>query len=236
MRYSDEDLRRMKVRRRELVAEYGDKGQHHPMGRMIGGLNPAAQELHVLRGKIAEAEHERRGPAPILTELPGSRRGYGLKFAIEYQGRRGKLGTDNFGRWYIIVGEGSEANIAASDFKTKSEAAKAFARLSGATREGATRHHATKKSPSQLQREIDEVLAQAGPTHPRSTHATKQKRYRLVIASPTGRYSERDFTATKKQALDEARRELEYGATYVRLDSDVDFLRGTYKQVAEFRK
>jgi hypothetical protein len=158
MRYSDEELRRMKARRRELVTEYGDKGQHHPMGRMIGGLNPAAQELYVLRGKIAEAESERRGPSPVLTPRPGSKGGYGLKFDIEHQGHRGKLGTDNFGRWYVILGEGSEANVIASDFKTKSEAAKAFARLSGATREGAPRHHATKKSSAQLQREIDEAL------------------------------------------------------------------------------
>jgi len=158
MRYSDEELRRMKARRRELVTEYGDKGQHHPMGRMIGGLNPAAQELYALRGKITEAENERRGPSPVLTPRPGSKGGYGLKFDIEYQGHHGKLGTDNFGRWYIIIGEGSEANVVASDFKTKNEAAKAFAKLSGATREGATRHHATKKSPAQLQREIDEVL------------------------------------------------------------------------------
>jgi hypothetical protein len=158
MRYSDEELRRMKASRRELVTEYGNKGQHHPMGRMIGGLNPAAQELHVLRGKIAEAESERRGPSPVLTPRPGSKGGYGLKFDIEHQGHRGKLGTDNFGRWYVIIGEGSEANVIASDFKTKSEAAKAFVRLSGATREGATRHHATKKSSAQLQREIDEVL------------------------------------------------------------------------------
>jgi len=155
MRYSDEELRRMKARRRELVAEYGDKGQHHPMGRMIGGLNPAAQELYALRGKIAGAESERRAPTPVLTPRPGSKGGYGLKFDIEYQGRRGKLGTDNFGRWYVIVGEGSEANMIASDLKTKSEAAKAFARLS----KGAV-HHATKKTPpAQLQCEIDEVLA-----------------------------------------------------------------------------
>lgn len=79
MRYSDEDLLRMKARRRELVAEYGDKGQHHPMGRMI-------------------------------------------------------------------VGEGSEANVVASDFKTKSEAAKAFARLSKTQPfMTASAHHATTK-------------------------------------------------------------------------------------------
>jgi len=180
------------------------------MGRMIGGLNPAAQELHVLRGKIAEAESERRGPSPVLTPRPGSKGGYGLKFDIEYQGRRGKLGTDNFGRWYVIIGEGSEANVVASDFKAKSEAAKAFARLSGATREGATRHHATKrsrsqaalvddvasayefvdrlkhghrtkKSPAQLQREIDEALAK-----PRAVRAHSTKKV-AGFARPAGR-------------------------------------------------
>lgn len=130
MRYSDEDLRRMKARRRELVAEYGDKGQHHPLGRMIGGLNPAAQELYRLRGQIAEAESERRGPRPVLTEIPGSKRGYGLKFNIEYQGRRGKLGTDNFGRWYVVASEGSAANVIATSLKTRGEAAKAFVKLS----------------------------------------------------------------------------------------------------------
>jgi len=133
MQYSDEELRHMKARRRELVEKYGDKGQHHPMGRLIGGLNPAAQELYLLRGKIAKAESERRGPSPVLTPRPGSGSGYGLKFDIEYQGRRGKLGTDNFGRWYVVVGEGSDADVIGRDFKTKGEAAKAFTRLSGST-------------------------------------------------------------------------------------------------------
>lgn len=171
MRYSDEELRRMKARRRELVAEYGDKGQHHPMGRMIGGLNPAAQELHVLRGKIAEAEGARRGPQPVMTPLPGSKGRYGLKFDIEYQGRRGKLGTDNFGRWYIVIGEGSEAGMIASDLKTKGEAAKAFARLSKA-QASEIMHHATKKPPAQLQREINEALAKEPVFKTRTTQKT----------------------------------------------------------------
>ena len=175
MRYSDEELRRMKTRRRELVSEYGGKGQHHPMGRMIGGLNPAAQELHGLRGKIAEAESERRKPSPVLTPRPGSKGGYGLKFDIEYQGRRGKLGTDNFGHWYVIIGEGSEANVVASGFKTKGEAAKAFARLSAARE-----HQATKKSPAQLQREIDEVLARPLVQSSYSVHTPEWERERLV--------------------------------------------------------
>lgn len=150
MRYSDEELRRMKARRRELVATYGDKGQHHPMGRMIGGLNPAAQELYVLRGRIVQAEGERRGPSPVLTLISGSKGRHGLKFDIDYQGRRGKLGTDNFGRWYVVVGEGSDADVIASDLRTKGEATKVFVRLSGV--------YTTKKTAAQLAREIVEVI------------------------------------------------------------------------------
>lgn len=81
----------------------------------------------------------------------------------------------------------------------------------------------------------------AGKKRARSSHATKkpaakQKRYRLVIAGPTGRYTERELTATKAKALAEARRELEYGAVYVRVDTDVDPLHRTYTQVTELRK
>lgn len=93
-----------------------------------------------------------------MTPLPGSKSGYGLKFDIAYQGRRGKLGTDNFGLWYIVSGDGAEADII-GDFKTKGEAARAFARLSKT--HSSMRTVATKKpSSAQLQREIDQALAE----------------------------------------------------------------------------
>jgi hypothetical protein len=78
-----------------------------------------------------------------------------------------------------------------------------------------------KKTAAQLNREIAEAL---------------KKRYRLVIAGPTGRYTESHFTATKDEALAQARRELDQGAVYVRVDTDVDHLYGTSTLVAEMRK
>ena len=62
-----------------------------------------------------------------------------------------------------------------------------------------------------------------------------QKRYRLVIADPVGRYSESEFTATEDEALAQARRELDQGASYVRVDTDVDHLHRTCTPVAEMR-
>ena len=82
--------------------------------------------------------------------------------------------------------------------------------------------HATKKSATPR-------------TRSRSAAAT-QKRYRLVIAGPTGRYTESEFTATKDEALAQARRELEQGAVWVRVDTDVDHLQRTYTPVTEMRK
>lgn len=59
-------LARLKTERAELLALYGDKGQRHPMARMIGGLNPAAQRLYVVRGQIAELTKRLKASAPIV--------------------------------------------------------------------------------------------------------------------------------------------------------------------------
>jgi hypothetical protein len=79
-----------------------------------------------------------------------------------------------------------------------------------------------KKTAAQLEREIAEALA--------------KKRYRLVIAGPTGRYTESHFTTTKDDALAQARRELERGAVHVRVESVDDALWGNYTPIAQFRK
>lgn len=206
MRYSDEDLRRMKARRRELVADWGDKGQRHPMARAIGGLNPAAQELHRLRGQIAEAERERRGPAPRLTEIPGRKRSYGLKFDIEYVGRRGKLGTDNFGRWYVVVGEGPEATFAAGDFKTRGEAAKAFVQLSKSSERDRDRRPLTINAPAQA------TILWIGSTGGVKGYGTApnyvsaERLVKMGLAKRAyGRQGQYQLTALGKQAYDELR-------------------------------
>jgi hypothetical protein len=38
-------LKELRAERTELIRQYGDKGQRHPQGWLIGGLNPAAQRL-----------------------------------------------------------------------------------------------------------------------------------------------------------------------------------------------
>lgn len=218
MRYSDEDLRRLKARRRELVREYGDKGQRHPMGRMIGGLNPAAQELHRLRGQINEAEHERRGPAPRLTEIPGTKSHYGLKFDIDWQGRHGKLGTDNFGRWYVVVGEGREAqaledeNGHVAHFKTKGEAAKAFARLSRTPQRDARRRSRTPRRDRVRHAHATEAahLGLSGLTEGQKSIARREVRAAARESLRTGenwqvnalyRLRERGFSTKQAQSL-----------------------------------
>ncbi len=57
-----ERLERLRAERAALIATYGPKGQKHPMTRQIGGLNPAASRLFVLRGEIARLEKQ-AGPA-----------------------------------------------------------------------------------------------------------------------------------------------------------------------------
>lgn len=98
-----DELRALRAERAQLIREYGSRGQYHPSARMIGGLNPAAQRLHLLRQKIARIEQERRAPRAELEEISGTRGRYGLKYKIFYQGREGRLGTDNFGKWYVVA-------------------------------------------------------------------------------------------------------------------------------------
>jgi hypothetical protein len=49
-------LKPLKEERKNLIATWGTKGQKHYMGRMIGGLNPAAQRLGYVRHQIADLE------------------------------------------------------------------------------------------------------------------------------------------------------------------------------------
>lgn len=86
---------------------------------------------------------------------------------------------------------------------------------------------------AQLDREISSALR---------VHATKrssqkqQKRYRLTIARPHGGYVESHFNASEKEALKRAEEEIEQGAPYVRVDTDVDFLSNKATLVTELWK
>lgn len=74
--YSEQEraeLSRLKQRRKELIEQYGDEGQKHPQGRMIGGLNPAAMELRNVRGRILELESKGRSAAPQPPEAAAPR-------------------------------------------------------------------------------------------------------------------------------------------------------------------
>lgn len=80
---------------------------------------------------------------------------------------------------------------------------------------------ARKKSAAQLDREIATV---------------RPKRYRLRVADARGRYSESHFTATEKEAIDEAMNRLAHGAVHVLVETDLDTLHGGSKLVANLRK
>jgi len=98
-------LAELKAERKQLIADYGNLGQKHPTGRLIGGLNPAAMRLHSVRGEIFRLESKTRPKKerPIVEPLPGSRKRDGLKLSFSYKGVKAKLGTDNFGGWYAVV-------------------------------------------------------------------------------------------------------------------------------------
>ena len=54
----------LKRRRRVLRETYGTKGEKHPSARMLGGLNPAAQEIAYLTYKI----NNRKKPDPFTVK------------------------------------------------------------------------------------------------------------------------------------------------------------------------
>ena len=125
-----DNLAELRRRRSALIKEYGNRGQKHPMGRMIGGLNPAAQELHRLRGQIAALEAERapaRAEVRLLSRFHSEReanRAMGLIYSISFLGEEGKLGKDNFGKWYVIADD----DIQAENLATLAKARVAFER------------------------------------------------------------------------------------------------------------
>lgn len=111
----------LKAERKRLIAQYGSKGEKHPSGRLIGGLNPAAMRLHGIRQEIAFLEKDRSGKeTPKIRPLPGSSKGYGLKSHFSYKGFEAMLGTDNFGVWYAV----HDGNVIMLDEHTPSKAVK----------------------------------------------------------------------------------------------------------------
>lgn|SRR5574341_75425 len=131
---------------------------------------------------------------------------YDKRFAIMKEGRR-----------YNLIDVDTYNEYPASSIKEAKAKAERIAPSSSG-------HHATKKkSPAQLQREIDEALGYAP--------GSSVQHYRLSIAGPTGRYVYSEFWGTKDEALDRAQSELKYGASYVNVA--VDDRRGGYKTVAE---
>lgn len=100
------ELSDLRKERKQLIEQYGDKGQRHPSNIMIGGLNPAAMRLYNVRNQIALLESrlsEAQGKSPPkVQEIAGTKNKYGLKYDIVHGLRSGKLGTDNFGKWYVV--------------------------------------------------------------------------------------------------------------------------------------
>jgi hypothetical protein len=121
------ELAGLKSERKMLLEQYGNRGQKHHMASMIGGLNPAAQRLNIIRHEIARIEKQLRPERPTVTRKlrAGSVR-YGLSHDISYRGYRGAAGTDNFGKWYVVAGD--EHEIIADNLPTVTKARDAFAR------------------------------------------------------------------------------------------------------------
>jgi hypothetical protein len=124
-----EELKRLKAKRKALVAQWGNRGQLHPWSRMMGGLNPGAQELAGVRRQIEAIEARHRAPAPTLTPL-GSGHGWdrrgGLLYNVEFNGRRGQIGRSQGAPphdLYIVEG----GAFVSGGYKTVGQAAKAFA-------------------------------------------------------------------------------------------------------------
>jgi hypothetical protein len=106
-------LKHYRARKRELVAQYGRRGEKHPAARMIGGINAAAQEIHVLTGKINSLSKP-TGPQPTVTPLidgitPRSKRlpGGHLLFEVRFGSNAVKVGRALGGGnlFYLVVGD-----------------------------------------------------------------------------------------------------------------------------------
>lgn len=127
-RQDQQELAQLRAERKALIGAYGTRGEKHPMGRDIGGLNPAAQRLHRVRGLIEDIERKYRAPAPTLTPLGSGykwdQRG-GLLYDIEYGGRRGKIGRTQGSPphdFYLV----ENGQWVSGGYKTVGQAAKAF--------------------------------------------------------------------------------------------------------------
>jgi hypothetical protein len=123
-----EELKALRAERKRIIEKFGHQGQYHPMGRMIGGLNPAAMRLHSVRGRIAEIEAAHASPKATLTPK-GSGRGWdkrgGLLYDITFGIRTGMIGRSQGApphEFYIVEG----GNFKSGGYKTLGLATKAF--------------------------------------------------------------------------------------------------------------
>ncbi len=121
------ELQALRAERKQLLEEYGNRGQLHHMNSMIGGLNPAAQRLYVVRNKIARLEAQIAKPKATLSPK-GSGRGWdkrpGLLYDVSFNGRSGMIGrTQGGGNLFYIVENGK---FVSGDHRTLGAAVKAF--------------------------------------------------------------------------------------------------------------
>lgn len=121
------ELKKLRAERKQLITEFGDRGQHHPMNSAIGGLNPAAQKLYGLRQKIAHLETSIAPPSATVSPK-GSGRGWdkrgGLLYDLRFGSRTGMIGRSvGASHDFYVVENGY---IKSEGYKTLGAAVKAF--------------------------------------------------------------------------------------------------------------
>ena len=121
-----EELKKLRAERKEIIEAYGNMAQYHPMHKDIGGLNPAAQRLHVVRGLIAKIERTFKGPSAVLTDKYGKNgRGGGLLYDGTFGGRSAMIGRSQGSppHYFYVVEDGK---IISENHKTLGAAVKSF--------------------------------------------------------------------------------------------------------------
>jgi transposase len=114
------ELKALKARRKELVDKYGERGQRHNYGSVMGGLNPASLELDKVRSKIKKLEAEIKKEKPGNQIISTTRKNNSL-YEVQTKEFTAHIGKSD--KIFFIIKDG---RIQKGDYKTLGEAKKAI--------------------------------------------------------------------------------------------------------------